>query len=272
MSFVVNEDIMIQSDILRHLTVNNQPIGDGIVKYIDFFQNESYYFLVLEYVENCMTLKHFIRESHQYIFEKKLSVKQYQSKIKHIFWHLMRTINWLHNDMQCCHLAIFSENVLIENVQFITGLNGKIDINDDIKVKLSSFGCSQIFNNDEFECYKNGYTLCPEKEMYFAPNVRDMADWYDPRASDIWCLGIIFYEALNGQKPFTFVPFDIDDEQIGYNAIYGETLKEHLADSKLLNFCGKEDALNLLVGLLKIDEMKRFDAKKALKSSYFNKH
>jgi len=262
---------------LRHLTVNNQPIGDGIVKYIDFFQNESYYFLALEYVENCMTLKDFIRKSHQYILENKLSVKHYQSKIKYIFWHLMRTINWLHNDMQCCHLTPFAENVLIGNVQFGVGSDGKMYINGDIKVKLCGFGCSEIFRNNTFQCMKSGHTLCPLddcSEMYLAPNVRDMTGSYDPRAADMWCLGIAFYEALIGEKPFDFIPSDIDHlaicQETEYDAVYGEKLRQHLADCNLLNFFGKEDALTLLVGLLRIDEMKRFDAKKTLKSNYFN--
>jgi len=272
MSSIVDDDIIKQSDILRHLTVNNQPIGDGIVKYIDFFENESYYFLVLEYVENCMTLKDFISESHQYMLEKKLSVKDYQSKIKYIFWHLIRTMDWLHTDMQCCHLTIFAEHVLIGNVKFGVGSDGKMHINGDIKVKLYGFGCSEIFRNNIFQCTKSSHTLCPLDdfaEMYLAPNVRDIADWYDPRAADMWCLGIIFYEALMGKKlPFTLIPSDIDDfdlrQENGYDAVYSQKLRQHL------NVFGKKDALNLLVGLLRIDEMQRFDAKKTLKSKYFN--
>jgi len=278
MNFTVDENIMNESNILQILSLN-QPIDDSIVKYIDFFQNANYYFLVLEYVENCMTLKHFITKSHQYIFEKQLSVKEYQSKIKYIFWHLMRTMDWLHNDMLCCHLTLSAKNVLIENVQFRAGSDGKMHINDDIKVKLCGFGSSEIFVNNAFKCMKSGYTLCPLNdcsEMYLAPNVRDMTGWYDPRAADMWSVGIIFYEALTGKKPFTFIPFDIDDpdicHQAGYDAIYGEKLRQHLADCDLLNFSQKENALTLLVGLLRIDETNRFDAKKTLKSNYFKRH
>eukprot|EP01084_Bolivina_argentea_P245295 410702_1 len=83
MSFCVAENIIKEALILKYLTVDNMSIGDHIVHFIDTFQTENDYYLVMEYIESEMNLKQFIQISHRYIKQGKLKLKQYQKIIKY---------------------------------------------------------------------------------------------------------------------------------------------------------------------------------------------
>ena len=55
----VEENIMKEAVILKHLTVDNHMLGNYVVRFVDFFESDTHYYLVTEYV-NGMTLKEFI--------------------------------------------------------------------------------------------------------------------------------------------------------------------------------------------------------------------
>lgn len=100
-NFVVSENIIKESMILKYLTMDNKCIGDYIIKYIDFFESESDYYLVMEFVQSQMNLKQFINICFKYIHKNKLQLKEYQKVIKYLYWQLIVTIRWLHDDMNC---------------------------------------------------------------------------------------------------------------------------------------------------------------------------
>eukprot|EP01084_Bolivina_argentea_P167089 290061_1 len=97
--YIVDENIIKEALILRHLTIENKPIGDTIIKYINFFHSNTDYYLVTEYIDGDMTLKDFIPKLHQYIKQNKLKLKEYQKIIKYLLWQLVATIHWMHNDV-----------------------------------------------------------------------------------------------------------------------------------------------------------------------------
>ena len=72
MNFIVSEDIIKEAIILKHLTVDNQPIGEYIVKYIDSFQSDEYYYLVMEYIESDINLAQFVQNAFKHIHSNKL--------------------------------------------------------------------------------------------------------------------------------------------------------------------------------------------------------
>ena len=101
MSFCIEDDIMKQALILHHLTVDNSSSGNYIVKYIEFFESAKNFYLVMEYIEDDMNLKQFVKKAHQYINDGKLSLKEYQHFVKYLLWQLSAVIHWLHHDMHC---------------------------------------------------------------------------------------------------------------------------------------------------------------------------
>ena len=112
----VEENIKREAQILKYLTIDNKST-EYITKYIDFFESETDYYLVMEYVDGKTNLKDFIKKAHQYINDGKLSLKDYQKIIKYIFWQISAVLHWLHNDMHCMSfsLCIHTQN----NIHFI---------------------------------------------------------------------------------------------------------------------------------------------------------
>ena len=104
-NFCVSENIIKEALILQILTIHNCPIGNYIIKYIDFFESDSNYYLVMEYIESEMNLKQFINKAHQYINNGKLSIKSYQTSIKYLLWQLFVTITWLHQSLRCMYFV-----------------------------------------------------------------------------------------------------------------------------------------------------------------------
>lgn len=104
-TFCVSEDIIKEADILKHLTVDNRPMGGYIPTFIDLFESEEDYYLIREYVDG-MTLAKFIEISHKYIQDKRLNVSEYNKCIKFIIWQLITTLCSLH-DVYHCMLYLF---------------------------------------------------------------------------------------------------------------------------------------------------------------------
>ena len=103
-STIVEENIIKEAMILKHLTKDNKPNGGYIAKYIDFFESDTDYYLVMEYVGD-KNLSEFVKEAHKYIDEKKLKLAEYKRVIKFLFWQICVTVHWMHQDMKTCHLG-----------------------------------------------------------------------------------------------------------------------------------------------------------------------
>ena len=93
--------------ILHHLTVDNRATADYIVRFVDFFETEHCYFLVMEWGGD-LTLNQFCDKAFEYLHSGRLDVKEYKRIVKYIFWQLSVIIYWLHHDMHCCHLGTSS--------------------------------------------------------------------------------------------------------------------------------------------------------------------
>eukprot|EP01084_Bolivina_argentea_P078440 142328_1 len=113
MQFCVSENIIKESNILKRLTVDNHCIGNYIIQYINFFESDTDYYLVMQYVESETNLKQFVQTAHKHIKNNKLKLKQYQKIIKYLYWQLIVTVHWMHNDMKCAHLDVFTENIMV---------------------------------------------------------------------------------------------------------------------------------------------------------------
>eukprot|EP01084_Bolivina_argentea_P287345 493053_1 len=95
-----NEDNPIkEAIILNYLTVKNNSPSNNICKYLDFIETQNAYYLVEEY-GGSMSLNKFISIAHKYIKEKKLKSKNWRIVIKYLFWQLVVTLYWMHNDMK----------------------------------------------------------------------------------------------------------------------------------------------------------------------------
>ena len=54
----------------------------------------------------------------------------------------------MHQDMNCCHLDISLENILLQNAEFIQSNDGKtVSINEQVTIQLGDFGMAELFKN-----------------------------------------------------------------------------------------------------------------------------
>ena len=88
MNIVVEENIVKEAILLFHLTVENKPTGDYICEFVNFFESQNEYYLVMKYISDT-NLTQFIAECHEYIKNGKLELKDYKRITKYLFWQLV---------------------------------------------------------------------------------------------------------------------------------------------------------------------------------------
>ena len=86
-NIITNENILKEASILYHLTCDNNVSGDYLCNFIHFFESDTDYFLVMEYISD-ITLKQFVEKAHHYIQKSKLNIWEWKKITKYIFWQI----------------------------------------------------------------------------------------------------------------------------------------------------------------------------------------
>eukprot|EP01083_Nonionella_stella_P014553 40859_1 len=142
-------------------------------------------------------------------------------------------------------------------------------INSGIRIRVLDFGVAESFDDisemSDNKCQKQHISI--DNEQYIAPNIHSEALFdgvYDGKAADMWSFGMITYYCFMGQFPYQIMQqyedlsYDTIVEFTGYTAIYKNQIRQWLLMNNLVKFINPK-ILNLLNGLLKFDETKRFD-------------
>eukprot|EP01084_Bolivina_argentea_P098223 176536_1 len=195
-SVKIEESIISEMKILKYLTRHGMLF---IANYIDFFHDETNYYLVME--NGGKSLFDFVLKAHQFISAGKLSPFQWQTACKSIFKQMVTFLDVLHNAMAVCHLDISLENVLINDVLItIDATNGSIRFVSQFKIKFIDFGLSEMFDpisNPNFLCNK-----WVGKSGYQSPELFEKKANFSAKASDIWSLGVCLFALLIGNMPY----------------------------------------------------------------------
>eukprot|EP01084_Bolivina_argentea_P096427 173369_1 len=139
MTFMVSENCVKEAYALKQMTSNS-----NIVQFVDYFESDSHFYLVMEHIENAITLKEFVDLSFNLMNECKLTMEEYSKTIKEIMWQLVNTIRWLHGVVQSVHLDICCDNIMLQNFEYTQSDDGLI-CNEEISIKLIDFGVSELF-------------------------------------------------------------------------------------------------------------------------------
>eukprot|EP01084_Bolivina_argentea_P027981 52037_1 len=261
-NYCIEENCVKEAFILEKLTNHKHPC---IPKYIDSFETDTYFYLVMEYVDCSTTLKKFVSHSDQLLRSNKLCRSEYVKMIKSIIRSLAVTTSWLHNVIRCIHLDICMENVMLQNCEYIETDSGSLKANDAISIKLVDYGVAELFDENEIEflCNKSSITL--DNGRYVAPQIFN-EDVYDGRAADAWALGMVYYQCMVGS---TYnAAYIWDQTQFGYSALVNNKLENYLSNKNLLR-CFKDSSFSLLNNLLVVDENMRLKASEIVKHPWF---
>eukprot|EP01084_Bolivina_argentea_P211071 359101_1 len=274
--FCVSKNICKEASVLKYLTVDNQCIGDYIVKYVNFFHSETDYYLVMEYIESETNLKQFISQAQKHIINGKLSMKEYSKMMKYLLWQLFVTIYWCHELMNCCHLDICMENIMLQHASFIeSDTKDEIHINPKISIKLTDWGVAECFYSDQttndirnktniFRCEKQGLSIF--NEGYFAPNVFN-GYIYNAQLADNWSLGMIMFQCLTVGKQL-YSALNMYKESSGYLALFHNKLAHYLSANNMLHYFNV-NSFKILNSLLNVHEEKRLKGIDILKNDWF---
>ena len=145
---------------------------ENVVKLLDFQKTEHNFYLILEYCGGG-DLGKFLK-AHGPVEE---SVAQRWMQQLVTAFKALRAKNIIHRDLKL-------QNILMT------------EATTNAVLKLADFGMSRFVDQDELVKSWLGSPL------YMAPEIFRVADGYDSKA-DIWSLGVVFYEILAGEPPFT---------------------------------------------------------------------
>lgn len=160
------------SNIIKEINLLKHLDHPNIVKYYDYFEEEEYIYLMMEYLEGG-TLKKYMQENPD--------ITEDEARI--IIRQLLTALSYLHYTCDICHRDVKPENIMFAN---------KNDINE---LKLLDFGLS----SDCFES-KNYLENCGTL-IYMAPEQINKMIY--SKAVDVWSVGIILFMLLNkGKNPF----------------------------------------------------------------------
>jgi len=151
--------------------------------------------------------------------------------VQHMFWQVASCTAWFHSK-RVCHLDMSLENAMI----------GKNSKKTGVEIKIIDFGVAKLYENGKFEANKP-----VGKTGYMAPEVYNKKK-YDPRAADIWSIGVMLFMMLIGAPPYQ-IP---QRSNPAFNFIVKGRLGDVLKHWKRLG-CVTEDALDLMNRIFKYE-------------------
>ena len=263
-TIIVQESIIKEAMILKYLTKDNKSTGGYITRFIEFFETRTDFYLVTEYVGD-LNLAQFVEQAMKYIKCGKLKLSEYKRVIKFLFWQMCNTINWMHQDMSCCHLDLSMKNIIVRDGTFQRNVyDDTVTINPQIAVKFADFGLAEVFHPNNKSNYKMDKWGLKDSFETTAPKVYN-EQIYDEMKSDIWSLGVIFYIMSCGESLYT-IP---EQHDAGYYCVAHSKLAMHIDVNQLSKYFNNKSVL-LLTNMLNMNEHKRFSAAQVLQCKWFS--
>lgn len=236
--------------VLKEVTIMRQLNHPNIVKFIEFIDSESYYYIVQELAVGGEIFTAIVKYTY---FSEDLT--------RHVISQVASAIRYIHEEVGIVHRDIKPENLLYMPIEFVPSYNhiSKLRKSDDPNtkqdegeftpgvgggcignVKIADFGLSkQIWeNNTKTPCGTVGYT---------APEI--VRDERYSKEVDMWAIGCVLYTLLCGFPPFY-------DERI-------ETLTEKVAKGEYTFLSPwwdeiSQEAKHCVSKLLTVDPSRRY--------------
>ena len=146
-----------------------------IAESYEVIEDENYYYLVMEFIENGML--------YNVIYSQK-TLSEFVAR--HYFEELIIVLEYLHNEEKVAHRDLKCENILID---------------ENFDIRVIDFGLSNIFSETNPRFSDACGTL-----HYVAPEILRGESYNE--SCDIWSLGVILYAMTVG-----YLPFDGDSKQ-----------------------------------------------------------
>lgn len=174
----------LENRLIREISILKQLKHPLIATLFNTYQDENYYYLVMEYVENG-NLRDYINSNGRLM----------EAVAKRYFMQLISVLDYLHNSKQIAHRDIKPENILLDRYY---------------NIRIIDFGLSNYFSDASPQF--NTHCGTPQ---YIAPEVAKGESY--TKSADIWSAGIVLYTMVCGE-----LPFDDSDTEKMLNAIISQ--------------------------------------------------
>jgi len=215
----------------RELQILRKLDHPNIIKFYETYQDEKYFYLVMEYCSGGELLDRIAKEGRLNEKEVLHIMRKAFSAVKHL-----HTLGIVHRDLK-------PENFLIS----APGSEGEI--------KVADFGLSRYLGDTPH----GRLSTAVGTALYMAPEV--IKGNYDERC-DNWSLGVIMYVLLSGSPPF---------QGDNHNAVLDKVTKGKYSTSGPEWKKVSNQAKDLINKLLKVDPDHRYTASRALDHEWFSK-
>ncbi|KAE8208503.1 hypothetical protein CF327_g7083 [Tilletia walkeri] len=232
------------------------PAGHpAIMRFYEFLITPSYAVIIMPY------------------FRQPMNVALPPETCRAYFQHLLSGIFWLHQN-NVTHNDVKTANTLVEILPTPPGFPADAPINPvlhSIPI-LADFGFAQLHDEasvaKNFDkdgnlmprfCTKNSWGT-PE---YLSPE-RARGDLHDERLSDLWSLGVTFFEIATGRTPF-----ENEEEQFLTKEELAIYYERTMSGAWIGSYSISHELEDLIRGMLSPDPLKRVDEADALLHPYF---
>ena len=161
--------------IFREMKIIKQLNHQNIVKVYEIFENNEYYFIIMDYCEG--------GELFDYIVKKE---RLKEEETAYFFYQIINGIEYIHSK-GIVHRDLKPENLLLKG---------------DKILKIIDFGLSNYFNEKKLLTTPCGSPCYASPEMV-------SGNKYNGFDIDIWAIGVILYAMLCG-----YLPFEDEDNNI----------------------------------------------------------
>ena len=154
--------------LLTEIEVMSTVISENIIRLYDVFQDQTNYYLILDYCNKGDFVNYMKERGIHYLAEQEAVF--FLKQIKNAFFELRKH--------QVMHRDVKLENLFIHNET----------------LKLGDFGFSKIRQSRANSILGSKYTMAPEILLNIGKTAK-----YDAKV-DLWSVGCVFYEMLFGEK------------------------------------------------------------------------
>jgi len=177
----------------RILSTLNHP---NIIKYIDFYCDFIYYYLILEYIDGT--------DLYEYVI-KNFDCGYSGANINKIILDIAKTIGYLHNN-NYVHMDIKLENIMLTN-------------DNQVKLIDFAFGRNNVEDNDTFTSIYCGSVFYADPDLI-------KRNKYNAKCADIWSFGVTIFSIMTQNNLFgirdkkIFAEFIVNNRSINLNNLH----------------------------------------------------
>lgn len=181
----VDEDVNMEIELLRRLS-EDEDRSPYLVRFLDVCQDATYIYVILEYIE-CGDMFSCVKTSLskiQHIMspqKKRQELQIWHQKVRKWIKQVLLCLKFMH-ERNICHRDISLENTMLDK---------------ENNAKVIDLGVAHCYEDGNFTTEKGKIG----KTQYMSPEcLKDQ--YYDGRANDIWCVGVMLWICLIGSPPW----------------------------------------------------------------------